>query len=55
MLVKKIKRGDGATILIGDDVSVKVKRGEGEKVTLVVDAPSNIRIVLVDTDSNSVE
>lgn len=55
MLVKKIKRGDGATFLIGSEISVQVERGHGERITVRVEAPKEVRIVMVDTDSNSVE
>lgn len=55
MLVKNVRRGDGTKVLIGNDISVELVRAKEGSITLRIDAPREVRVVTVDTDSNQVE
>jgi|GEM_PF-2197390 len=56
MLVKKIPRGQGQRICIGDDVVIEVKRASEGRITVTVQAPKELTITARNsTDSNSVE
>lgn len=50
MMIKNIKKGDGATVLIGKEISVQLVRAKEGSVQLRIDAPKD-RIVVVETDS----
>lgn len=56
MLVKKIPRGHGQRICIGDDVVIEVKRAREGSITVAIQAPKLMQITTeTSTDSNAVE
>lgn len=50
MWIRNIKKGDGATVLIGPDISVQLVRAKEGSVQIRIEAPKE-RIVVVETDS----
>lgn len=56
MLVKKIPRGQGQRICIGDDVVIEVKRAREGSITVAIQAPKVMQITTeTSTDGNAVE
>lgn len=51
MLKKNVRRGDGAKILIGQDISVELVRAKEGKVVLLIDVPRGIPVVAVDQEA----
>lgn len=51
MLKKNVRRGDGAKILIGHNISVELVRAKEGKVVLLIDVPRGIPVVAVDQEA----